>query len=54
MNPFDRKIALTTLIVIFYELHKDKGKQYTYKQFKSFGYCKTSIFHLRKTYDDIG
>ena len=40
----DGKKTLKIVITNFYKLHKAKGKEYTFKQFKKFGVHKTTIY----------
>ena len=38
------KKPLKIVIAEFYKLHKAKGKEYTFKQFKKFGIHKATIY----------
>ena len=40
----DGKKPLKIVIAEFYKLHKAKGKEYTFKQFKKFGFHKATIY----------
>ena len=40
----DSKKPLKIVITDFYKLHKAKGKEYTFKQFKKFGVHKATIY----------
>ena len=40
----DGKKPLKTVITYFYKLHLNKGKEYTFKNFKKFGIHKATIY----------
>ena len=44
----DSKKPLKIVITDFYKLHKAKGKEYTFKQFKKFGVHKATIYRWLK------
>ena len=45
---------LCNSLAIFYESHKEKGKNYTYKHFKNSWLSKASIYKIMKTFDERG
>ena len=47
----DGKKSLKTVIIIFYKLHMNKGKEYTFKNFKKFGIHKATIYRWMKKID---
>ena len=47
----DSKKPLKIVITDFYKLHKAKGKEYTFKQFKKFGVHKATIYRWLKEID---
>ena len=49
----DSKKPLKIVITDFYKLHKAKGKEYTFKQFKKFGVHKATIYIWLKKQKEI-
>ena len=50
----DSKKPLKIVITDFYKLHKAKGKEYTFKQFKKFGVHKATIYRQLKKIEQNG
>ena len=50
----DSKKPLKIVITDFYKLHKAKGKEYTFKQFKKFGVHKATIYRWLKKIEQNG
>ena len=50
----DGKKPLKTVITNFYKLHMNKGKEYTFKQFKKFGIHKATIYRWLKKIEQNG
>ena len=44
----DGKKPLKTVITNFYKLHMNKGKEYTFKNFKKFGVHKATFYRWMK------
>ena len=47
----DGKKPLKTVITNFYKLHMNKGKEYTFKNFKKFSVHKATIYRWMKKID---
>ena len=43
----DGKKPLETVLTNFYKLHMNKGKEYTFKNFKKFGIHKATIYRIK-------
>ena len=48
------KKPLKTVITNFYKLHMNKGKEYTFKNFKKFGIHKPTIYRWMKKIEENG
>ena len=48
---YDGKKPLKTVINNFYKLHMNKGKEYTFKNFKKFSVHKATIYRWMKKID---
>ena len=38
----------------FYKIHQEKGKAYTYNNFKTSGYSKAGIYKIMSKFDEMG
>ena len=47
-------VSLKDSLVEFYKLHHNKGKVYTYKQWKNSSLSKTSIYRILTRFDEEG
>ena len=50
----DGKKPLKTVITNFYKLHMNKGKEYTFKNFKKFGIHNATIYRRMKKIEENG
>ncbi len=50
----DGKKSLKTVITNFYKLHMNKGKEYTFKNFKKFDVHKATIYRWLKKIEQNG
>ena len=50
----DGKKPLKIVISDFYKLHMNKGKEYTFKNFKKFGIHKATIYRWMKKIEENG
>ena len=41
-------------IADFYKIHQEKGKAYTYNNFKTSGYSKAGIYKIMSKFDEMG
>ena len=41
-------------IADFYKIHQEKGKAYTYNNFKTSGYSKAEIYKIMSKFDEMG
>ena len=50
----DGKKTLKTVITKFYKLHMNKGKEYSFKNFRKFGVHKATIYRWMKEIEENG